>query len=397
MPGRSSRKSRHGLVFSLMSGWSYLTLDRGAAALSGGEAQRIRLATQIGSSLMGVIYILDEPSIGLHPRDNHRLLQTLLNLRNLDNTVIVVEHDEETMRSADYIVDIGPGAGEDGGYVVAAGTPREIMAAPASITGDYLAGRRSIPLPETRQGPQGRWLEVKGAAANNLKDIDVRFPLGLFTCVTGVSGSGKSTLVNEVLAKALAMKLHRARKKAGKYREIKGLEHLNKVVKIDQAPIGRTPRSNPATYTGVFDGIRGIFSETTEAKMRGYKPGRFSFNVKGGRCEACRGDGILRIEMHFLPDVYVPCEVCKGRRYNRETLEVTFKGKNISDVLEMSVQQALEFQHIPSSRRLRPSPMSAWVISAWANQRRRSPAVKRRGSSWPVSFRRSGEDALYPG
>jgi excinuclease ABC subunit A len=340
------------LGFLLDVGLSYLTLDRGAATLSGGEAQRIRLATQIGSGLTGVIYILDEPSIGLHPRDNHRLLQTLLNLRNLDNTVIVVEHDEETMRSADYIVDIGPGAGEDGGYVVAAGTPREIMAAPASITGDYLAGRRSIPLPETRQGPQGRWLEVKGAAANNLKDIDVRFPLGLFTCVTGVSGSGKSTLVNEVLAKALAMKLHRARKKAGKYREIKGLEHLNKVVKIDQAPIGRTPRSNPATYTGVFDGIRGIFSETTEAKMRGYKPGRFSFNVKGGRCEACRGDGILRIEMHFLPDVYVPCEVCKGRRYNRETLEVTFKGKNISDVLEMSVQQALEFfQHIPRIQR----------------------------------------------
>ena len=340
------------LGFLLDVGLGYLTLDRGAATLSGGEAQRIRLATQIGSGLTGVIYILDEPSIGLHQRDNNRLLQTLLKLRNLGNTVIVVEHDEGTMRTADYIVDIGPGAGEDGGYVVAAGSPREIMMTPASITGDYLAGRRSIPLPAARQEPQERWLEVKGAGANNLKEIDVRFPLGLFTCVTGVSGSGKSTLVNEVLAKALAMKLHRARGKPGRYREIKGLEHLNKVVKIDQAPIGRTPRSNPATYTGVFDGIRELFSQTPEAKMRGYKPGRFSFNVKGGRCEACRGDGILRIEMHFLPDVYVPCEVCKGQRYNRETLEITFKGKNISDVLEMSVRQALEFfQYIPRIQR----------------------------------------------
>ncbi|NLJ57089.1 MAG: excinuclease ABC subunit UvrA [Firmicutes bacterium] len=346
------KEIRARLGFLLDVGLDYLTLDRGAATLAGGEAQRIRLATQIGSGLTGVIYILDEPSIGLHPRDNHRLLQTLFKLRNLDNTVIVVEHDEETMRAADYIVDLGPGAGEEGGHVVAAGTPLEVMASPVSVTGDYLAGRRSIPLPETRLCPQERWLEVKGAAANNLKEIDVRLPLGLFTCVTGVSGSGKSTLVNEVLAKALAMRLHRAREKAGEYREIKGLEHLNKVVKIDQAPIGRTPRSNPATYTGVFDGIRAIFAETPEAKMRGYKPGRFSFNVKGGRCEACRGDGILRIGMHFLPDVYVPCEVCKGQRYNRETLEVTFKGKNISDILKMSVQQALEFfQHIPRIRR----------------------------------------------
>ena len=340
------------LGFMIDVGLEYLTLDRGAATLSGGEAQRIRLATQIGSGLTGVIYILDEPSIGLHQRDNRRLLQTLLRLRNLGNTVIVVEHDEGTMRTADYIVDIGPGAGEDGGYIVAAGSPREVMETPGSITGDYLAGRRSIPLPDERREPQGRWLEVKGAGANNLKGIDVRFPLGLFICVTGVSGSGKSSLVNEVLAKALAVKLHRARSRPGEYREIKGLQHLKKVVKIDQAPIGRTPRSNPATYTGVFDGIRELFSQTPESKMRGYKPGRFSFNVKGGRCEACRGDGILRIEMHFLPDVYVPCEVCRGQRYNRETLEITFKGKNISDVLGMSVQQALEFfQHIPRIQR----------------------------------------------
>ncbi len=340
------------LGFLLDVGLEYLTLDRGAATLSGGEAQRIRLATQIGSGLTGVIYILDEPSIGLHQRDNNRLLRTLLRLRNLGNTVIVVEHDEGTMRTADYIVDVGPGAGEEGGYIVAAGSPREIMLSPASITGDYLAGRRSIPLPAARQKPRERWLEIRGAAANNLKEIDVRFPLGLFTCVTGVSGSGKSSLVNEVLAKALAMKLHRARGKPGKYLAIKGLEHLKKVVKIDQAPIGRTPRSNPATYTGVFDGIRELFSQTPEAKMRGYKPGRFSFNVKGGRCEACRGDGILRIEMHFLPDVYVPCEVCKGQRYNRETLEIAFKGKNISDVLGMSVCQALAFfQHIPRIQR----------------------------------------------
>ena len=324
-------------------GLGYLTLDRSANTLSGGEAQRIRLATQIGSGLTGVIYILDEPSIGLHQRDNYRLLQTLLQLRDLGNTVIVVEHDEETIRSADYIVDMGPGAGETGGYVVAAGPPEKIMEEPASITGDYLAGRRSIPLPASRRFPQGRWLEIKGARANNLKNIDVKFPLGVFTCVTGVSGSGKSTLVNEILAKALAQKLHRARELPGEYREITGIENLEKVIEIDQSPIGRTPRSNPATYTGVFDTIRELFSQTPEAKMRGYRPGRFSFNVKGGRCEACRGDGILRIEMHFLPDVYVPCEVCKGKRYNRETLEITYKGKNISQVLEMSVQEAVEF------------------------------------------------------
>jgi excinuclease ABC subunit A len=340
------------LVFLLDVGLGYLTLDRGSATLSGGEAQRIRLATQIGSGLTGVIYILDEPSIGLHQRDNNRLLQTLMRLRDLGNTVIVVEHDEDTMRSADYIIDMGPGAGEEGGNVVAAGTLEEIMAETSSFTGDYLAGRRIIPLPPVRKVPDGRWLEVGGAQANNLKNIDVKFPLGLFTCVTGVSGSGKSTLVNEILAKALSVKLHRARQRPGEYREIKGLEFLDKVVNIDQSPIGRTPRSNPATYTGVFDVIRELFSQTPEARMRGYKPGRFSFNVKGGRCEACRGDGILRIEMHFLPDVYVPCEVCKGKRYNRETLEVTYKGKNISQVLEMSVQEALEFfQYLPRIQR----------------------------------------------
>ncbi len=340
------------LVFLLDVGLGYLTLDRGSATLSGGEAQRIRLATQIGSGLTGVIYILDEPSIGLHQRDNGRLLQTLMRLRDLGNTVLVVEHDEDTMRSADYIIDMGPGAGEEGGNVVAAGTPEEVMAETSSITGDYLAGRRHIPLPHCRKVPDGRWLEVKGARANNLKNIDVKFPLGLFTCVTGVSGSGKSSLVNEILAKVLSVKLHRARQRPGEHREIKGLEFLDKVVNIDQSPIGRTPRSNPATYTGVFDGIRELFSQTTEAKMRGYKPGRFSFNVKGGRCEACRGDGILRIEMHFLPDVYVPCEVCKGKRYNRETLEVAYKDKNISQVLEMSVQEALEFfQYLPRIQR----------------------------------------------
>ncbi len=331
------------LGFLLDVGLGYLTLRRSAATLSGGEAQRIRLATQIGSGLTGVIYILDEPSIGLHPRDNFRLLQTLERLRDLGNTVIVVEHDEDTIRSADFIVDMGPGAGEAGGHVVASGSLEAIIREPASITGDYLVGRRSIPLPDLHRPLQGRWVEVKGARANNLKGLDVKFPLGLFTCVTGVSGSGKSTLVNEILAKALAQKLHRSREKPGEYRTLEGLAHLDKVIEIDQSPIGRTPRSNPATYTGVFDGIRELFSQTQESKVRGYKPGRFSFNVKGGRCEACRGDGILRIEMHFLPDVYVPCEVCKGQRYNRETLEITYKGKNISQVLEMSVQEAMHF------------------------------------------------------
>jgi excinuclease ABC subunit A len=340
------------LGFLANVGLSYLALNRSATTLSGGEAQRIRLATQIGSGLTGVIYILDEPSIGLHPRDNSRLLQTLTHLRDLGNTVIVVEHDEDTIRSADFIVDMGPGAGQAGGYVVAAGPPTKIMEEPASLTGDYLTGRKTIPLPDVRRKAQQRWLSLKGVSANNLKNIDVHFPLNLFTCVTGVSGSGKSTLVNEVLAKALAQKLHRAREKPGPYQKIEGLEYLDKVIEITQSPIGRTPRSNPATYTNVFDGIRELFAQVSESRMRGYKPGRFSFNVKGGRCEACRGDGILRIEMHFLPDVYVPCEVCKGQRYNRETLEILYKGKNISDVLDMTVSEALDFfAHIPRVQR----------------------------------------------
>jgi len=333
-------------------GLDYLTLARSAGTLSGGEAQRIRLATQLGSSLMGVLYILDEPSIGLHQRDNERLIRTLEHMRDLGNTLIVVEHDEDTMRAADYILDMGPGAGIHGGEVVAQGTPDEIMRNPASLTGQYLSGERFIPVPEKRRQPDGRWLEVRGARENNLKNIDVRIPIGLFTCVTGVSGSGKSTLVNEIVHKALARDLNRARVKPGDHDAILGLEHLDKVVDIDQSPIGRTPRSNPATYTGVFDDIRDLFAATNEAKMRGYKKGRFSFNVRGGRCEACKGDGIIKIEMHFLPDVYVPCEVCKGKRYNRETLEVTFKGKNIADVLDMTVEDACAFfEHIPRIRR----------------------------------------------
>ncbi|HHX73403.1 MAG TPA: excinuclease ABC subunit UvrA [Firmicutes bacterium] len=324
-------------------GLEYLTLDRASGSLSGGEAQRIRLATQIGSSLTGVLYILDEPSIGLHQRDNARLISTLLRLRDLGNTVIVVEHDEETITRADYILDIGPGAGAWGGRVVAAGTVEEIKQAGESVTGQYLSGRKKIPLPAVRRLPNGKWLEVRGARAHNLQNLTVRFPLGVFTCVTGVSGSGKSTLVNEILYRRLAMELHRSRQKPAEHDDLLGIEHLDKVIEVDQSPIGRTPRSNPATYTGVFDLIRDLFSRTAEARARGYKPGRFSFNVKGGRCEACRGDGILRIEMHFLPDVYVPCEVCHGKRYNRETLQIRYKGKNIADVLEMTVAEALEF------------------------------------------------------
>ena len=336
------------LNFLLDVGLDYLTLSRAAGTLSGGEAQRIRLATQIGSGLMGVLYILDEPSIGLHQRDNNRLLATLRHLRDLGNTLIVVEHDEDTMHAADHIIDIGPGAGEYGGEVVAEGTAAEIMKNPASITGQYLARRKFIPVPAERRKGNGNVLEIVGAAENNLKEINVKFPLGTLTLVTGVSGSGKSTLVNEILYRGVASRLYRAKGKPGKHKKIKGLEHIDKVINIDQQPIGRTPRSNPATYTGVFDAIRDLFSQVSESRMRGYKAGRFSFNVKGGRCEACRGDGILKIEMQFLPDVYVPCEVCKGARYNRETLEVHYKGKTIAEVLDMTIDEAVDFfQNVP--------------------------------------------------
>ena len=334
-------KNRLGFLQSV--GLQYLTLSRAAATLSGGESQRIRLATQIGSSLMGVLYILDEPSIGLHQRDNDMLLDTMKHLRDLGNTLLVVEHDEDTMRAADYIVDIGPGAGVHGGEVVAAGTAEEVMNTPGSITGDYLSGRKRIPVPTERRKGSGNFLTIRGAAENNLRGVDVSIPLGTFTCVTGVSGSGKSSLVNEILFKRLAADLNRAKTRPGKHAGIEGKEFLDKVIDIDQSPIGRTPRSNPATYTGLFNDIRDLFASTSDAKARGYGPGRFSFNVRGGRCEACQGDGLLKIEMHFLPDIYVPCEVCKGKRYNRETLEVRYKGKNIYEVLEMTVEEALPF------------------------------------------------------
>ncbi|MFR5738704.1 MAG: excinuclease ABC subunit UvrA [Coprococcus sp.] len=342
-------KARIGFLMDV--GLDYLTLARATGSLSGGEAQRIRLATQIGSGLVGVAYILDEPSIGLHQRDNDKLLKTLKHLRDLGNSLIVVEHDEDTMLEADYIVDIGPGAGEHGGEVVAAGTAKEIMRNKKSVTGAYLSGRMQIPVPDVRKEPKG-WLKVIGAAENNLKNIDVSFPVGVMTCVTGVSGSGKSSLVNEIVYKRLSKDLNRARTIPGKHKRIEGIEQFDKVIDIDQSPIGRTPRSNPATYTGVFDLIRDLFAATADAKARGYKKGRFSFNVKGGRCEACSGDGILKIEMHFLPDVYVPCEVCDGKRYNRETLEVKYKGKSIYDVLNMTVEEALHFfENVPSIRR----------------------------------------------
>ncbi|MCW2969108.1 MAG: uvrA [Solirubrobacterales bacterium] len=332
-------------------GIGYLSMDRAAATLSGGEAQRIRLATQIGSSLVGVLYILDEPSIGLHQRDNSKLIGTLERLRELGNTVIVVEHDEQTMRAADHLVDLGPGAGEHGGHIVAQGTAAEVQRVKQSLTGQFLAGVRSIPVPARRRTPSG-YVEILGASQHNLRDIDVHIPLGVLTCVTGVSGSGKSTLVNDVLFKAVANRLHRARKRPGAHRAIHGLDQLDKIIAVDQSPIGRTPRSNPATYTGLFDVIRDLFSKTQEARARGYKPGRFSFNVKGGRCEVCRGDGQIKIEMHFLPDVYVPCEQCNGKRYNRETLEIKFKGRSIADVLDMPVEEALHFfEHIPKVRR----------------------------------------------
>jgi excinuclease ABC subunit A len=332
-------------------GVGYLSLERAAATLSGGEAQRIRLATQIGSSLVGVLYILDEPSIGLHQRDNTRLIHTLERLRDLGNTVIVVEHDEGTMRAADHLVDLGPGAGEHGGHLVAEGTPADVIKNRDSLTGQYLAGKREIPIPAKRRRPTG-YIQIEKAAQHNLKKIDVKFPLGVFCAVTGVSGSGKSTLVNEILHKAVANKLHRAKQRPGAHRRVTGLDQIDKIINIDQSPIGRTPRSNPATYIGLFDSIRELYSKTQEARARGYKPGRFSFNVKGGRCEVCRGDGQIKIEMHFLPDVYVPCDQCHGKRYNRETLEVRFKGKTIADVLEMPVEEALEFfTHIPKIKR----------------------------------------------
>lgn len=346
------REIEERLGFLINVGLDYLTLSRAAGTLSGGEAQRIRLATQIGSRLTGVLYILDEPSIGLHQRDNDRLISTLKSMRDIGNTLIVVEHDEDTMLAADYLIDMGPGAGAAGGTVVSAGTPDDVMNDSDSLTGDYLSGKKFISLPLERRPADGRKITIKGASENNLKKVNVDIPLGQFIAVTGVSGSGKSTLVNEVLYKTLAQKLNRAKLLPGKHKSITGLEELEKVIEIDQSPIGRTPRSNPATYTSMFDDVRDVFAATNEAKVRGYKKGRFSFNVKGGRCEACRGDGIIKIEMHFLPDVYVPCEICHGKRYNRETLEVRYKGKNIADVLGMTVEDALVFfENIPKIRR----------------------------------------------
>ena len=346
---RVIKEIRNRLGFMEKVGLTYLTLDRSSATLSGGESQRIRLATQVGSSLVGVLYILDEPSIGLHQRDNQRLLATLMDLRNQGNSVIVVEHDPETILSADHVIDMGPGAGRMGGEVVFSGKPQDILESDASLTGKYLAGKEHIPIPEKRRKPGKKKIVIRGARANNLKNIDVHIPLGLFTCITGVSGSGKSTLIVDVLHKTLSQRLYRSRLKAGEVDAIEGISYIDKVIDIDQSPIGRTPRSNPVTYTGVFTFIRQLFANLPESRMRGYKPGRYSFNVKGGRCEACRGDGILKIEMQFLPDVYVKCDVCHGMRYNRETLDIKFKGKNIAEVLDMTVSQAAEFMaNIPT-------------------------------------------------
>ncbi len=371
------------LTFLINVGLDYLTLDRSAETLSGGEAQRIRLASQIGSGLTGVMYVLDEPSIGLHQRDNDRLLATLKHLRDLGNTVIVVEHDEEAIRAADHVVDMGPGAGERGGELVAQGTPDEIVRNEASLTGQYLAGKRSIAMPQRRARPDGeRTLTVRGARGNNLKNVDVDLPVGLFVCVTGVSGSGKSTLINDTLYAAVARDLYGAAAEPAAHDAIEGLNHFDKVISVDQSPIGRTPRSNPATYTGLFTPIRDLFAGTPAARERGYGAGRFSFNVKGGRCEACQGDGVIKVEMHFLPDVYVPCDVCHGRRYNRETLEILYKGRNIQQVLEMTVEQALEFfDAVPAvaRRSSRRSPTSASATSSSASRRRRSRAAKRSG------------------
>ena len=340
---RVEKEVNERLRFLLDVGLDYLTLNRSSATLAGGEAQRIRLASQIGSGLVGVLYVLDEPSIGLHQRDNQRLIDTLVRLRDLGNTVIVVEHDEETIRVADHVVDIGPGAGEHGGEIVVAGTLKKLLATKASITGQYLAGKRRIEVPAVRREPGDDWIVVRDAHEHNLRHIDVEFPLGCFVAVTGVSGSGKSTLVSDILHPALMQKVYRSRDVPGRHKSVEGVEHIDKVINIDQSPIGRTPRSNPATYTGIFDKVRTLFASTQESKVRGYLPGRFSFNVKGGRCEACAGDGTIKIEMHFLPDVYVPCEVCKGARYNRDTLDVTFKGKNIAEVLDLSIEEGLEF------------------------------------------------------
>jgi excinuclease ABC subunit A len=340
---RAVREINARLSFLLDVGLDYLTMNRSAGTLAGGEAQRIRLASQIGSGLVGVLYVLDEPSIGLHQRDNARLIETMCRMRDLGNTVIVVEHDEETIRTADHVVDIGPGAGEHGGKIVVSGSVNDLVRCKESLTGQYLAGKRKIPVPQMRREPGESWVVVRGAKEHNLKDIDVEFPLGCLVAVTGVSGSGKSTLVNDILLRALMQTVYRSKLVPGRHKTIEGAEAIDKVIAIDQSPIGRTPRSNPATYTGVFDAIRKLFSNTPEAKVRGYLPGRFSFNVKGGRCEACAGDGTIKIEMQFLPDVYVPCEVCKGARYNRDTLDVTFKGKNIAEVLDLSCEEALEF------------------------------------------------------